>query len=66
MVYSLMMWNSKSFIKAYEKKSGTILHGKVGYYTVDKLSGIIVKNKHDLHIVSSIINKKRKRIRYFS
>ena len=44
MVYSLMMWKSKSFISAYERKKGTILHGKVGFYNVSRLSGIIVKN----------------------
>lgn len=65
MVYSLMMWKSKSFIKSYEKKSGTILHGKVGFYNVSRLSGLIVKNKLDLHIVSAIINKKKDKIKYF-
>ena len=65
MVYSLMMWKSKSFISAYERKKGTILHGKVGFYNVSRLSGIIVKNKLDLHIVSAIINKKKNKIKYF-
>ena len=45
MVYSLMMWKSKSFKKAYKEKKGTILHGKVGFYNVSRLSGLIVKNK---------------------
>ena len=65
MVYSLMMWKSKSFIKAHKEKKGTILHGKVGFYNVSRLSGLIVKNKLALHIVSAIINKRKDKIKYF-
>ena len=65
MVYSLMMWKSKSFKKAYKEKKGTILHGKVGFYNVSRLSGLIVKNKLDLQIVSAIINKRKDKIKYF-
>ncbi|MBD1134929.1 hypothetical protein IDH21_00845 [Pelagibacterales bacterium SAG-MED47] len=67
MVYSIMMWNSKTFIKAYEKDRKAILHGKVGYYPVSKFSGIIVKDKIDLEIVSTIlkVSKKKNLIKYF-
>ncbi len=68
MVYSLMMWSAKSFIKNYNKKKGAILHGKVCYYPVNKFSGIIVKDKIDLEIVSTILKtlkKKSKSIKYF-
>lgn len=68
MVYSLMIWKSDSFIKAYEKDKKGILHGKIGYYPVSKLSGIIVKDKIDLEIISTIMrsSKKKKQIKYFS
>ncbi len=62
MVYSIMMWNSKSFIESYKNDKKAILHGKIGYFPVSKYSGIIVKDKIDLEIVSTIlkISKKKK------
>lgn len=67
MVYSIMMWKSDSFVKAYKKNKKAILHGRVGYYPVSKFSGIIVKDKMDLEIVSTILKVFRKNnlIRYF-
>ena len=67
MVYSIMMWKSDSFVKAYKKNKKAILHGRVGYYPVSKFSGIIVKDKMDLEIVSTIlkVSKKNNLIRYF-
>ena len=67
MVYSLMMWSSKSFIASYKKRKRAILHGKISFYPVDKFSGIIVKDKIDLEIVSTILKKSKKKnsIKYF-
>ncbi len=67
MVYSIMMWKANTFIKSYENSKKAILHGKVGFYPVSKFSGIIVKDKLDLEIVSTILKNKKKnnKIRYF-
>ncbi len=67
MVYSIMMWRSDTFIKNYEKNKRAILHGKVGFYPVSKFSGIIVKDKIDLEIISTILkaSKNNKKIKYF-
>jgi CMP-N-acetylneuraminic acid synthetase len=67
MVYSIMIWKASTFIKTYEKNKKAILHGKVGYYPVSKFSGIIVKDKIDLEIVSMIMkfSKKNNPIKYF-
>ena len=67
MVYSIMMWNANTFIKSYKKNKKAILHGKIGFYPVSKFSGIIVKDKLDLEIVSTILktSKINKKIRYF-
>ena len=67
MVYSIMMWKASSFIKNYDKNKKGILHGKVGYYPVSKFSGIIVKDRIDLEIVSTIlkVSKKSNLIKYF-
>ena len=63
MVYSIMMWKSNSFIKSYKKSKKAILHGKVGFYPVSKFSGIIVKDKLDLEIVTTILKNKKKKIK---
>ena len=68
MVYSIMMWRANTFIKNYEKNKRAILHGKVGFYPVSKFSGIIVKDKIDLEIISTILkaSKNNKKIKYFN
>lgn len=67
MAYSIMMWKAKTFIKSYQKNKKAILHGKIGYFPVSKFSGIIVKDKIDLEIVSTImkISNKKNKIKYF-
>ena len=55
MVYSIMMWNTSSYIKEMKKGGSAILHGKVCYYPIDKLRSVIIKNKDDFKIVESII-----------
>lgn len=55
MVYSIMMWRSDSFIEAMNAKGHAILHGKVGYYPVNKLSGFIVKTAQDLKLIDFIL-----------
>ena len=67
MVYSIMMWKSESYLKNYKKNKSAILHGKVGFYPVDKFSGIIVKDRTDLEIISTIIrsSKYKKKIKYY-
>jgi len=61
------MWKAKTFIRAYKKNKKAILHGKIGYFPVSKFSGIIVKDKIDLEIVSTImkISNKKNKIKYF-
>ena len=61
MVYSIMMWDSKSFKKSMKLNGNGILHKKVGFYTVSQMSGIIIKTKEDLKLVSQIINLKQKK-----
>ena len=61
MVYSLMMWRSNTFMSCMKKNNSAILHGKVAYYSVGKLSSFIVKNKSDLMIVESILSSKELR-----
>ena len=55
MVYTLMMWKRKEFIKNYSKFGNAFLKGKIKYYKVDTLNSFIVKNANDLFIVDTII-----------
>lgn len=55
MVYSLMMWKSKSFQRNYKIKKHGILCGKSTTYIVKDLSGIIVKYNSDLKLIESIL-----------
>jgi len=64
MVYTLMMWNAKSFVKFYNKNHHAMLHGKIFFYTVNKTSALIVKNKEDLILIEAILNQKNKKINY--
>lgn len=66
MVYSVMMWNSQSFVKQMNKKNHAMLHGKVGYYPVDYKSSILLKNNDDFRIIRSYLTKKNKdKLKYY-
>ncbi len=67
MVYSIMMWKTKSFIRNMKKNKSAILHGKIGYFNIPFLSSIIIKYEGDLLIAENILktkNKKNYRIKY--
>jgi len=66
MVYSLMIWKSKSFIKSFKKKGHGILCGRSGNYIVSDTSGIIIKTVNDLNLVKAIfdIKKNRTKLKY--
>tara|TARA_B100001057_G_C22775988_1_gene921584 strand:- start:789 stop:1496 length:708 start_codon:yes stop_codon:yes gene_type:complete len=61
MVYSLMMWKSKKFIKNYEKYGNAFLRGKIKYYNVGINHSFIVKNIDDLNIIDTIMKSKDKK-----
>lgn len=65
MVYTQMIWNSKSFIKSYEENGNGILHGKVGYFEVSKHSGMIIKYESDLKLASILLKKTKYKLRYY-
>ena len=66
MVYSLMMWNTSSFSKSFEKFGHGILCGKSGNYIVSDISGILVKTETDLKLVKAIfdIKKNKSKLKY--
>lgn len=66
MVYSVMMWNSKSFIKHMKKNNFAMLHGKVGYYPVEYKSSILLKNIDDFKVIEAYLtNRENNKIKYY-
>ena len=64
MVYSVMMWKSKSFVKSMRETGSAILHGKVGYYPVNKNSSLMIKTKEDLMMAELKIKQAKKNKKY--
>lgn len=64
MVYSIMMWNSRSFIESMQKTGNAILHGKVGYYPVSKDSSLMIKTEEDLKMAELKLQLEKKNKRY--
>jgi CMP-N-acetylneuraminic acid synthetase len=55
LVYSLMMWNSKSFIKNYNSKGFGMLSGNVGFFEVDKKSTVKLNYEEDLEFCEAFL-----------
>lgn len=55
-VYSIMMWRTELFLKRMEDKGNAFFSGRVGYYEVDKLASIIVKDKNDLLLAEMLMS----------
>ena len=54
-VYSTMVWRADVFKRAFEKKGYALLCGRLGHYTVSKLSSIIIKKADDLMIADHMM-----------
>jgi CMP-N-acetylneuraminic acid synthetase len=59
-VYSIMMWTNETFLAEYNKNGVAMMCGKFGTYSVDKLSGIIVKTQRDFEICKLILESSSK------
>ena len=65
LVYSLMMWNSKTFLKTYNSKGFAMLSGNVGFFEVDKKSTIKLNYEEDLEFCEAFIKiNKSQKIQY--
>ena len=56
LVYSLMMWSSKSFIKSYSTYGFAMLSGRVGFFEVSKKSTIKLNFEEDLKFCNAYLN----------
>lgn len=58
LVYSLMMWKTKTFIETYKKKGYAMLSGNVGFFEVDKKSSIKLNFEEDLKFCEAFLKLK--------
>lgn len=58
-VYSVMMWCTKTFMAAFEQRGYALLSGKVGYFPVGKLTGVLVKTAEDLQIAEALLKARQ-------
>jgi hypothetical protein len=52
-----MMWRTSAFKTDLNSKGHAFFCGKVGYYDVGKLAGLLVKDKQDLYLIDSIMRQ---------
>ena len=65
LVYSLMMWNSQSFLQAYNTKGFGMLSGNIGFFEVNKKSAIKLSYEEDLEFCEAFLQtSKLKKVRY--
>ena len=56
LVYSLMMWKSKTFLKQYTSQGYGMLSGNLGLFEVDPKSTIKLNYEEDLQLCEAILN----------
>lgn len=62
-VYSLMIWKTATFKEAMKMRGYAILHGRIGYYSVSKWSGIIIKTEDDLLFADFIVRSRKEQMK---
>ena len=57
-VYSLMIWNRKTFLSSYRKYKSGVLSGKTVFYPLKGSSALMIKKKEDLQIANYMMKSK--------
>jgi hypothetical protein len=63
-VYSVMMWRTRPFIDAFEKKGHAFFCGQVGFYPVSGESAMIIKTQKDLMIADRMMSAMARAAKY--
>lgn len=67
-VYSVMIWRTGSFIRKFKRKGFAFFCGKIGYFPVSKLTGVVIKRQEDLLLADCLmrasLRRKGHRVRY--
>ena len=53
--WSISGWKSSTYVKAYETGQCATYAGKVGFYTIDRVAGHIIKTEEDLKIAEALL-----------
>jgi len=59
-VYSVMMWRTATFMSAFERQGYALLAGKVGYFPVSRLTGVLIKTPEDLQFAEALLKALRR------
>lgn len=54
-VPSLMGWNCSTFMESYDKHGHGMLHGRLGFQAVDRLTSLVIKKESDFRLVRSVV-----------
>lgn len=54
-VYSVMMWRTATFMRAFEAQGYALLSGKLGVFPVSKRSAILIKTPEDVQFVVALL-----------
>lgn len=60
-VYTTMVWRSRIFMRMFKKRGYALMCGKVGVFSVSRLSSIIIKKREDLELAQHIMRFKKNR-----
>lgn len=61
-VYSVMLWRTTTFCRAFEARGFALLSGKFGVYPVSKATAVLVKTPDDLQIAGALLQARRERM----
>lgn len=56
--WSITGWNSRHFLEAYESGKCATYSGKIGFFTLDRISGFIIKTEEDLKIANLFLDQR--------
>jgi CMP-N-acetylneuraminic acid synthetase len=58
--WSITGWRASTCISAYESKKCATYAGRIGFHTIDRLGGHIIKTEEDLRIAEALLTALRK------
>ena len=55
--WSITVWDREKYISTYEQGKCATYNGKIGFYNLNKISGIVIKTQEDFDLVEKILKK---------
>lgn len=63
-VYSVMMWRTATFRRAFEATGHALMSGAFGVFPVSKRSAVLIKTQEDLQIAEALLRAQPASVRY--